>query len=215
MIMFVTTGCPTPPPPNLNNTVRLIKLKDPTDKDYILAHYEPKGKYSTGEYAQVMRYNMCTSHPNHHYINEWIFDFSESHHTPYWELPNGWLLVDWRYYDFPYNTTSAVILNQKWETLYEYDNWFFPKELIRHNDPILEYVDVNLLKLEESLEKKYTIEILQLVNQTKSPWEFYNVDGGYCSCEIPEKLDSIWAVFQADLSEFIEIGNKITDIKVN
>lgn len=215
LIMFVSVGCPTPPPPNLNNSIRLIKLKDSSDKDYILAHYEPKGKYSTGEYAQVMRFNMCTSHPNHHYINDWIFDFSESHHIPYWELPNGWLLVDWRYYDFPYNTTQAVVLNLKWETLYQYDSWFFSKDLIRHKDPILECIDISLTDFEKYVEKKYSIEILQFVNQTKNPWDFYDVDDGYCSCEIPEKLDSIWAVFQADLSSFIETGNKITDIKVH
>lgn len=215
LIMFVATGCPAPTPPDLTNSIRLIKLKDSTNKDYILAHYEPKGKYSTGEYAQVMRYNMCTSHPHHHYRNDWPFEFPESHHMPYWELPNNWLLIDWRYYDFPYNTTQAVILNQKWETLYQYDSWFFPKDMIRHKSPILDCVDINLSYLERSLEKTYSPEILQLVNQTKKDWEFYDIDGSVCICEVPERLDSIWSVIQEDLSDFIETGNDIEDLKVD
>ena len=212
LIMFITTGCPSTPPPNLSHTVRLIKFKEASDKDYILANYVPKGKYSTGEYAQMMSHNMCTFHPDHLYINDWNFEFPESHHLPYWELPNGWLLVDWRYHSFPHYKDQTVTLNQKWETLYEYDSWFFPKDMIRHKNPISAWIEVDLHQLETFLDKTYSIEVLQLVNQTKNSWDFYDVDDGYCSCEIPEKLDSIWAGFQLDLFEFIEAGNNIMEI---
>ena len=215
LMMFITTGCPTLPPPNLSSSIRLIKFNDSTDKNYILAHYESESRYSDGEYAQVMRFNMCTSHSDHHYIDEWRFDFPESHRFPYWDLPNGWLLIDWRYYGFPYNKDQAVVLNQKWETLYQYDSWFFPKDMIRHKNPIVEWIEVDLHQLGTALEKTYSTEVLQLVNQTKNAWDFYDVDDGYCSCEIPEKLDSVWSVIQTDLSAFIEAGNRITDIKVN
>lgn len=214
LIMFITTGCSTPMP-NLSHTVRLIKFKDASDKDYILANYVPIGKYSTGEYAQMMSHNMCTSHRHHNYMAVWNFNFPESHHLPYWELTNGWLLIDWRYYSFPHYKDQTVTLKQKWETLYEYDSWFFPKDMIRHKKPISEWIEVDLHQLETFLEKTYSTEVLQLVNQTKNAWDFYDVDDGYCSCEIPEKLDSVWSVFQADLSNFIEAGNRITDVKVH
>lgn len=61
----------------------------------------------------------------------------------------------------------------------------------------------------------YSTEVLKFVDQTKKAWDYYDVEGGYCACEIPDKLDSIWSVFQADLSNFIEAGNRITDIKVH
>lgn len=212
LIMFITTGCPSTPPPNLSHTIRLIKFEEASDKDYILANYVPKGKYSTGEYARMMSHNMCTSHRHHQYMEVWDFNFPESHHLPYWELPNGWLLVDWRYHSFPHYKDQTVTLNQKWETLYEYDSWFFPKDMIRHKNPISAWIEVDLHLLETFLDKTYSIEVLQLVNQTKNSWDFYDVDDGYCSCEIPEKLDSIWAGFQLDLFEFIEAGNNIMEI---
>lgn len=215
LIIFVATGCPTLPPPDLSSSIRLIKFNDSTDKNYILAHYESESRYSDGEYAQVMRFNMCTSHSDHHYIDEWRFDFPESHRFPYWDLPNGWLLIDWRYYGFPYNKDQAVVLNQKWETLYQYDSWFFPKDMIRHKNPIVEWIEVDLHLLGTALEKTYSTEVLQLVNQTKNIGEFYDDTQGNCACEIPDKLDSIWSVFQADLSNFIEAGNRITDVKVH
>ena len=214
-MMFITTGCPTLPPPNLSSSIRLIKFKDASDKDYILANYVPIGKYSTGEYAQMMSHNMCTSHRHHNYMAVWNFNFPESHHLPYWELTNGWLLIDWRYYSFPHYKDQTVTLKQKWETLYEYDSWFFPKDMIRHKKPISEWIEVDLHQLETFLEKTYSTEVLQLVNQTKNIGEFYDDTQGNCACEIPDKLDSIWSVFQADLSNFIEAGNRITDIKVN
>lgn len=212
LIMFITTGCSTPMP-NLSHTVRLIKFKDAADKDYILANYVPIGKYSTGEYAQMMSHNMCTSHRHHNYMAVWNFNFPESHHLPYWELTNGWLLIDWRYYSFPHYKDQTVTLKQKWETLYEYDSWFFPKDMIRHKKPISEWIEVDLHQLETFLEKTYSIEVLQLVNQTKNAGDFYEVDAGYCSCEIPEKLDSIWSVIQTDLSAFIETGSDVVDLK--
>ena len=212
LIMFITTGCSTPMP-NLSHTVRLIKFKDASDKDYILANYVPIGKYSTGEYAQMMSHNMCTSHRHHNYMAVWNFNFPESHHLPYWELTNGWLLIDWRYYSFPHYKDQTVTLKQKWETLYEYDSWFFPKDMIRHKKPISEWIEVDLHPLETFLEKTYSIEVLQLVNQTKNAGDFYEVDAGYCSCEIPEKLDSIWSVIQTDLSAFIEAGSDVVDLK--
>lgn len=212
LIMFITTGCSTPMP-NLSHTVRLIKFKDASDKDYILANYVPIGKYSTGEYAQMMSHNMCTSHRHHNYMAVWNFNFPESHHLPYWELTNGWLLIDWRYYSFPHYKDQTVTLKQKWETLYEYDSWFFPKDMIRHKKPISEWIEVDLHQLETFLEKTYSIEVLQLVNQTKNAGDFYEVDAGYCSCEIPEKLDSIWSVIQTDLSAFIETGSDVVDLK--
>lgn len=214
LIMFITTGCSTPMP-NLSHTVRLIKFKDASDKDYILANYVPIGKYSTGEYAQMMSHNMCTSHRHHNYMAVWNFNFPESHHLPYWELTNGWLLIDWRYYSFPHYKDQTVTLKQKWETLYEYDSWFFPKDMIRHKKPISEWIEVDLHQLGTALEKTYSTEVLQLVNQTKNIWEFYDDTQGNCACEIPDKLDSIWSVFQADLSNFIEAGNRITDVKVH
>ena len=212
LIMFITTGCSTPMP-NLSHTVRLIKFKDASDKDYILANYVPIGKYSTGEYAQMMSHNMCTSHRHHNYMAVWNFNFPESHHLPYWELTNGWLLIDWRYYSFPHYKDQTVTLNQKWETLYEYDSWFFPKDMIRHKKPISEWIEVDLHQLETFLEKTYSIEVLQLVNQTKNAGDFYEVDAGYCSCEIPEKLDSIWSVIQTDLSAFIEAGSDVVELE--
>ena len=212
LIMFITTGCSTPMP-NLSHTVRLIKFKDASDKDYILANYVPIGKYSTGEYAQMMSHNMCTSHRHHNYMAVWNFNFPESHHLPYWELTNGWLLIDWRYYSFPHYKDQTVTLKQKWETLYEYDSWFFPKDMIRHKKPISEWIEVDLHQLETFLEKTYSIEVLQLVNQTKNAGDFYEVDAGSCSCEIPEKLDSIWSVIQTDLSAFIEAGSDVVDLK--
>lgn len=212
LIMFITTGCSTPMP-NLSHTVRLIKFKDASDKDYILANYVPIGKYSTGEYAQMMSHNMCTSHRHHNYMAVWNFNFPESHHLPYWELTNGWLLIDWRYYSFPHYKDQTVTLKQKWETLYEYDSWFFPKDMIRHKKPISEWIEVDLHQLETFLEKTYSIEVLQLVNQTKNAGDFYEVDAGYCSCEIPEKLDSIWSVIQTDLSAFIEAGSDVVELE--
>ena len=102
---------------------------------------------------------------------------------------------------------SEMAKYQKWETLYEYDRWFFPKDMFRHKDPIVKWIEVDLHQLGIALEKTYSTEVLQLVNQTKNPFEFYDIDNGYCACEIPEKLDSIWSELQADLSIVINEGN--------
>lgn len=195
----------------LNSPVTLIRFKDPTDKNYILAHYyQPKKGQSSGEFINMMRFNKCIFYPPYTNTNTtaWDFHFPESHHPAYWELPDGWLLIDWRWQGVPYNKNNAVTLDLQWEELYNVD-WSWSINMVRHKNPLVECIFIDLYDLQVYLEKKYSAETLSLVNQVVFSGSFVKdfSKKGYCLCEIPDKLDAVWNEIQSDLSFIIENGN--------
>ena len=191
--------------------VRLIKFKNPSYKDYILAYYSPK--HSTNPDVanpKMVRFNMCVAHPLHFYQRKWEFAFPESHHTPYWELPDNWLLVDWRWYLFPYDWETSVIIDKNWDELQDSDGWW-SKDMILDNDPIAEWKDIPVENIERYLEKNYSVDEVSLISETRRELNFYNTirpqKYDFCLCEIPDRMDAIWSELQADLSIVINEGN--------
>ena len=212
VIMFLTNSCiPFGGAKHPEyNSVRLIKFIDPSYKDYILAYAQrgPGYPHATGkENVGIMRFNNCVAHPGNFYAPEWIYDFPESYRNPYWELPNNWLLIDWRWRLFPYSHETSVIINKKWDEFYE-GSWGWPREMVVDEYPIAEWKNVYISHIEKHLEKTYSKEMIDLLNQPSFEGAHLDSIYGYefCLCEVPYIMDSIWTILQQDLSDYIEDG---------
>ena len=212
VMMFLTNGCIPWGPGGYpeQDCVRLIKFTDPSYKDYILAYAQrgPGHPNATGkENVGVMRFNICVAHPGNYYAPKWIYDFPESHRNPYWELPNDWLLIDWRWKLFPYDRETSVIINKKWDEFYE-GAWGWPREMVIDEYPIAEWKNVNISHIAKHIEKTYSEEMIFLLNEISCAGSHLDSIYGYdfCLCEVPHIMDSIWTILQQDLSDYIEDG---------
>lgn len=214
LLTLLLTNCEVPWLDNGHSlmyyNVVIIKLGDSTYKNKILA-YLRDDRYATGKEVPTMsmRYNMCVAHPLNMSAPEWIFDFPESPRVPYWELADGWLLIDWRWPLYPYNRSSSVIIDRGWN---DYFNgiWKYSRDEIIDYDPIVGWINIPIDKVAKCMNKKYSNTTYNLVNAASGSGSHLNrddyliIDGqSVCLCEIPNVMDSIWSELQTDLSNII------------
>ena len=79
-------GCRQNEDPDPGPLAVVLKFKNPDYKNYILANY-----FEGEDKILGMRYYSCEE------------PIGQTGYSPYWELPNDWLLVDWNWQYFPYN----------------------------------------------------------------------------------------------------------------
>lgn len=165
--------------------VVVLKFEQPDYKNYILANY-----FDGDDKILGMRYNRC---------REAIGAAGDS---PYWELPQNWLLVDWKWNGFPYNSGLCLLTELTWDK-FEIDttnisgipSWPLTEPHLLHPVENILYVQVEYLA--SYLGIKYSYDVLNVV------------DGIYSDslCKQCELGDSIWAILQNDLSSAIESGD--------
>jgi len=179
----------TPPP----LTVVVMKLTMPEYKNYVLA-----SNFKDDTCFSSARGNRC------------IEPIGKSGYSPYWELPNYWLLVDWKWEDFPYAIATALT-EQTWDK-YVWTNYKEPIPTWPYTEPhtgfpIAELYKIKILNLENYSKAQYGDEMIGLIRATHTGYEIHmSDDSNVCLCDWAEKMDSIWTVLQKDLSAAINKG---------
>lgn len=126
----------------------------------------------------------------------------KSGYTPYWELPENWLLVDWKWLSFPFHPLADNVLleNETWDKLTYLQKW--PLETPHISQPIESVHYINVNKLAEFLDKTYESELIEHVIDRPS-----GATDADKKEEIVQTMDDIWTILQEDLSTIIEQGN--------
>ena len=176
-------------------SVTLIKFKQPEYKNYILAN-----KFKGDDYICGMRFNKCE------------LPIGEAGFSPYWELPDNWLLVDWKWYLFPYNANLVLLTDLTWEQ-FEVDSskisrvptWSLSEPYI--TDPIENVYYIKVDNLEKYSNSTYGQEMKSLIDRTFKEESYNQLKEGNCICEMADVYDNIWALLQADLSTAIQNGD--------
>lgn len=185
-IAFVLNSCGDDYAPEPAVRAVVLKFKNPDYKNYILANY------SEGSDSIVAtRFNHCGE------------PVGRSGYSPYWDLPDNWLLVDWKWFNFPYNAGLTLLTNQTWDK-YPMETLPLPKWSV-FEPHILQPVD-KILYVKASYLEKY--------HQTTYSGEMTALMRGHlqlhdtiCICERSEWADSIWTILQHDLSVVIKNGD--------
>ena len=168
----------------------VIKFKHPEYKDYILANY-----FKGEDFIFGMRYNRC------------IDPIGQAGFSPYWELPDDWLLVDWKWFSFPYDA-GLVLLNELTWDKFEIDatnisgipKWPLTEPHIIQ--PVEKIYYINARHLEEFSGQEVPDEIIYILLGGE---EFDDCDCGLC--DQPERMDRLWSILQNNLSIVINNGN--------
>lgn len=213
IIISLTSSCVPMGNPTFreNGCVLLIKFYEPSNKNKILAYINGRDgvEETTGSSdAYMMRFNVCVAHPHNHFAPKWTYPFPESNHSPYWELPNDWLLIDWRWTGFPYSQASSVIIDKTWEELYD-SSWVWQRELVIDEYPIAGWKYVNIENMALQINKEYDEDVLFLINNIHNTGSYLGENvhrHDFCLCEVPNMMDSIWGILQTDLSTYIKSG---------
>ena len=167
------------------NTITVVKLKKSEYKNYVLASH-----FKDVDHFESLRGNNCEE------------PIGKAGNSPYWELADGWLLVDWKWHGFPY-AISTALTEQTWDN-FEWRNtngnhqtWPLTEPHTKEN-PIKETVYIAVANLEKYSNTHYGDEMAQLI--------YYNFHQELL-CDKSEKMDSIWTILQSELSAAIKNGD--------
>jgi len=170
--------------------VAVMKLTKPEYKNYVLAsHTTDYPDYYVGD-----RGNQCQD------------SIGKTGYSPYWELPDDWLLVDWKWRLFPY-IENVVLTEQTWNKYPwgpQSSSPQWPLTEPHEDNPIEQVHWIKIANLEYYSNANYGKTVIYYISKTTEPFCYYGVE---CLCEIPEKMDSIWNILYNDLSVAIEKGD--------
>ena len=197
-LSFSFAGCERPENrmPVPQPSVVVMKMVKPEYKDYILLNH-----HAGDSVLLALRGSVC---------NEPI---GKSGYSPYWELTEDWLLVDWKWRNFPYNAGLVLLTNHTWKD-YEWDPSLyppFPKWSINEPhiaQPVEQIVYIPIKQLESYSNATYD-SVYNLAYKVSEYGKVYvnGEDSAICVCVFSDRLDSIWGVFQKDLSSAISKGD--------
>ena len=166
-----------------SESITVIKHKKPEYKDFIIA-YAAKDS--------LIAYRANTTGLG-----------GKSGFTPYWELSENWLLVDWKWnYPFPSLGGAVLLEDITWDKLtHALQTWSLETPHI--SQPIESVYYIKTSKIAEMLAKTYDSEFINhVVNRPSS-----TASDAEKKEEIIKTMDDIWTILQADLSTIIEQGN--------
>lgn len=168
--------------------ITILKFKKTEYKNYVLTTLSPDKK----SYL-MMEYNVCIGHPRN--PNNPIDSIPYIPHSLYWELTDDWLLLDWRWIDFPYGG-HKVLIYETWDKISgPYEKW--PLNF-SHND--------------NSIDSIYTIPTKQIGEFIGKPYSEYFLgirsaqSSDYDVCEVADRQDSAWSVLVTDVSLALRNG---------
>lgn len=190
---FVLNSCGEENAPAPPTHAVVLKFKNPDYKNYILA------TYSEGSDSIVAaRFNSCGE------------PVGRSKYSPYWDLPDNWLLVDWKWINFPYTAGLTLLTNQTWDK-YPAETFPLPKWPVAEPhifQPLDKILYVKASDLEKYHQKTYSYETIALMEGL-----FQCNNDSSRICEQSERADSIWSILYNDLSIVIKNGdiNKLSN----
>ena len=174
----------------------VLKFKNPDYKNYILANY-----FEGEDFICGMRYNTCEE------------PIGQSGYSPYWELPEDWLLVDWKWQNFPYNAGLTLLTELTWDK-FEIDTTnisgipTWPLTEPHLFQPVEQILYINAFHLENYCGVEFPEDLIPVLwgKTIELP-----------PCENPAKMDSLWTFLQEQLTFAIENGDleHINDEKYN
>ena len=166
--------------------VTIVKFKQPEYKNYICAHY------CEGD-------SLMTIDALDHICMDAV---GKAGYSPYWELPDNWLLVDWKWGHLIIYVKEQVLLNElTWESI-EYPitqqhlTWPVSTPHIVH--PVADRKQINLDKL-----LKYN----EPFSMNMYSWSRKADSFLLCPCELVPDMDEDWFRLQRNLSVAIENGD--------
>ena len=168
-------------------TVTIIKFKKTEYKNFILASYQQGDTVITFD----MGANDCNG------------PIGKSGYLPYWDLPENWLLIDWKWkLPFPYTKDGTLLTELTWDKL-EYpeisneDSTYLM--LWSLEEPHLFNPVEGVLYIDQSKLAKYNDPV-----ELRPYWT--NTDSA-CPCEFVKFTDERWTMFQQHLSTAIKNGD--------
>lgn len=194
----------------------LIRFTDPAYRNNIIVNRVYVGDTC---YFEIMRGNQCIGNPNHldYEQRHWEdYDIPERPRDPYWELPDGWFLVDWAWRYFPYRNLT-LLTEMTWD---KYDgNYQFDTSVPHINSGFIEeiqYLGAKELMYESHPDGNYPI-FESWLNGPRNEYQFYldmlhskalSKDTIYdCLCAHADKCDEFWAYIQTEIAASIKKGN--------
>lgn len=194
LIFSFCIGCNRPGEVEYSTKVIVLKFKKPEYKNYILANY-----HEGADYISAARGNRCEA------------PTGEAGYSPYWELPDNWLLVDWKWYNFPYDAGLTLLTEQPWEKFNGGIHPPFPQWPLSEPhifQPVEKIYYIKLDNLEKYSNASYSAEMKWYIYCTNNETDIIHLsDITKCLCEMSDTMDSIWSVLQRDLSVAIENGD--------
>ena len=186
MIGICITGglraCKDKNSPESEAHVVVMKFKKAEYKNYILANY-----LEGTDSIVATRFNRCEK------------AVGQTESSPYWELPNDWLLVDWKWFNFPYNAGLTVLTGKTWNQCdHLLQRW--PLTEPHEFQPVEEILYIRAEALAKYSNTSYNADLLSLMNG--------NLDeDGTNICDMSNRADSLWAIVYRHLSIAIEKGD--------
>ncbi len=174
------TGCQKDFIPGDQRIITIVKLKQVEYKYNVLANY-----LEGSDSIVLTRGNGCGE------------SIGSSGYSPYWELPDNWLLVDWKWSNFPYDAGLTLLTEKRWENIDYTDNQSFAKWPISEphiSQPVEKIYYIHYHSLEKYCHSNYN-------NLLKDIEEKAGED--LCYCCAPDEMDKLWKKFQEDVSSLI------------
>ncbi len=196
-VMAVTMFCACGPDPEpgpmaepLGHSVYVVKLAKPEYKDLVLVERSSHSGY------EACCFNRCAE------------PAGKAGCSPYWELPNGWLLVDWKwtgFYGFKYSATALT--KQTWDKYEGLDTKGNPKKWLltephTKENAVEEFQEIVVPCLENYSHAHYGENAVRLLKQYFACQHTRNIS----MRDNLDQMDSIWTILQRDLSAAIEKG---------
>lgn len=206
-------------PPAL--AVSLVKFKDPSYvNNLIVTDYK---NYKT---FVLMRGNNCSAAYLKNFIRkDWIYSFEPLEgRIPYIELKDGWYLVDWSWYGYPYNgqvlLTEVTWDNYNGECSFDKSSPHISKNIYERKD--VDVMDLVAYSYPDGNYPKYTFRYpnstyTEEVNEYAyishliggpyiGPLDFLNSKED-CLCNRVEEMDSLWDLLRTQLNTLIQNGD--------
>lgn len=202
----------------------LVKFTNPEYKNYVIV-----SDYETVDHFILMRGNRCVKDKDHPYLPySWDYSILERPHNPYWELPDGWFLIDWAWIQYPLDG-DVLLSDISWDrydghhvfdksephikgNIFEEKREVLSVDLMHYSHPDGQYIEI-VSKVRDSLgnyvEKIYPNEAAYHRHLCFIPTVS---DESECLCENSEEKDNFWSIIQSQLAIAIENGDldKIT-----
>ncbi|MBR6829450.1 MAG: hypothetical protein IKM83_02415 [Paludibacteraceae bacterium] len=160
--------------------VVMLKFKKTEYKNHILATHS-----EGSDYIVATRFNKCGE------------PCGQAGYSPYWDLPDNWLLVDWKWRNFPYTSGAVLLTERTWEE-YPFETSPLPKWSITEPQvlqPIEKIYYIKATNLAKYNQTTYSKELLGFIEELGA--------GDNCACNRVEWADSLWSIIQLQLSSVI------------
>ena len=229
-------------------SVGIIRIKDPVCLKNVIVWSDDDKEIMTLDRGNQCEHTFFQSFPRPDYDGSLLgatgeVNFPERYRDPFWELADGWYLIDWAWHNVannPYPNLGYTILTEvTFANLYDYGTCIFDKSvphISRSRDELYEtrriyiadlmayiYPDGNYPPIEHYryIKEEQKEELVSYPNQYFYHQGLYNAPIASnvvtCLCDMADEMDAYWALLQNQLTTLINNGdlNKIKHFDVN